>query len=82
MHTALLALVLATLALLSPISLSLAKAVHSPSPQATVSVVPVLHYTRGGVVQLNPMSGATRFIPYRLAKGLDRRSLGSRSTQL
>lgn len=31
------------------------------------------HYTKGGIVQIVPSSGATRFIPYRLAGELDRR---------
>jgi hypothetical protein len=34
-----------------------------------------IHYTRGGIVQINPTSGATRFVPYRLASEFDRRSL-------
>ena len=31
------------------------------------------HYTKGGIVQIVPSSGATRFIPYRLAGEMDRR---------
>ncbi len=32
-----------------------------------------LHYTKGGIVRIAPSSGATRFIPYRLAGDLERR---------
>ena len=32
-----------------------------------------IHYTKGGIVQIMPSSGATRFIPYRLAGEMDRR---------
>lgn len=32
-----------------------------------------IHYTKGGIVQIVPSSGATRFIPYRLAGEMDRR---------
>ena len=32
-----------------------------------------IHYTKGVVVHINPVTGATRFVPYRLAGDLDRR---------
>lgn len=32
-----------------------------------------IHYTKGGIVRINQVTGATRFVPYRLAGDLDRR---------
>jgi hypothetical protein len=43
----------------------------SPSQERRASLE--FHYTKGGIVQIVPSSGATRFIPYRLAGELDRR---------
>ena len=40
----------------------------------TPSVELAQHYTRGGVVLINPRTLATRFIPYRVAESLDRRN--------
>ena len=40
----------------------------------TPSVELAQHYTRGGVVLINPRTMATRFIPYRAAENLDRRN--------
>lgn len=51
-----------------------------PVPQVVEFVrpspTPQYHYTRGGVVQINPVTGATRFVPYRVAGELDRRRIG------
>ena len=51
--------------------------VFQSSLQPTLSLVTQssiqMHYTKGGIVQIVPSSGATRFIPYRLAGELDRR---------
>lgn len=44
----------------------------APPPQAHRASVEI-HYTKGGIVQIVPSSGATRFIPYRLAGEMDRR---------
>lgn len=48
----------------------------APSPAPAVSSVPVIqmHYTKGGIVQINTITGATRFTPYRLVPELDRRT--------
>lgn len=61
----LLPLLLALFAFLTPIALSPLSA--PPVPPAIVATVPVvqMHYTRGGIVQINSKTGATRFIPYR-----------------
>ncbi len=51
--------------------------VFQSSLQPTLSLVTQssiqMHYTKGGIVQIVPSSGATRFIPYRLAGDLERR---------
>ena len=58
-------LFLALFALLTPLALS--PLPLAPEPPAIVAAAPVLqmHYTRGGIVQINAKTGATRFIPYR-----------------
>lgn len=38
------------------------------------SATPEIHYTKNGIVHLNRATGATRFVPYRLAGELDRRA--------
>jgi hypothetical protein len=48
------------------------------SPAAPISARPAaavveLHYIRGGIVQINHETGASRFTPYRVAADLDRR---------
>lgn len=51
--------------------------VFQSSLQPTLSLVTQssiqMHYAKGGIVQIVPSSGATRFIPYRLAGDLERR---------
>ena len=56
--------------------LALLSAPINPSPAPAVASAPVIqmHYTKGGIVQINTMTGATRFTPYRLVPELDRRS--------
>lgn len=48
-----------------------------PSPFVHVAENPrpmvEYHYTRGGIVEINRTTGATRFKPYRVAEKLDRR---------
>jgi hypothetical protein len=63
---------LAILALLTPIMAFQAPSLVSPGPVDPVPVIE-LRYTRAGVLQLNRTTGATRFVPYRLAGPLDRR---------
>lgn len=43
--------------------------------QAVAVAAPVseAYYTKGGVVEINRITGATRFTPYRFARDLDRR---------
>ena len=66
-------LLLAAILFLTP--LSFLTVPTAPPPVPTVASTPVvqMHYTKGGIVRIAPSSGATRFIPYRLAGDLERR---------
>lgn len=44
-----------------------------PTPSRVSQSSIQIHYTKGGIVQIMRSSGATRFIPYRLAGDLERR---------
>ncbi len=44
-----------------------------PAPAVVTAPANEVHYTKGGIVEINRITGATRFTPYRLAGELDRR---------
>ena len=72
MPTVFVALILAVFALFSPLQGASTAAAHEPA--STPSSTLLKHYVRGGIVVINQDTLATRFIPYRLARELDRRS--------
>ena len=74
MPTLIITLALALLVLITPVSMSPMTAARVIAPPQNVLVH---HYIRGGVVQINTTTNATRFIPYRVAKEFDRRSAGA-----
>lgn len=64
------------IALLFALMMTLAPPVSAPLSLAAAPAgrpAPEYHYTRGGIVEINPVTGATRFKPYRVAGHLDRR---------
>lgn len=67
MHLLYIVVVLSLMLVVSPIPAAL--------PQKIVATEPVveLHYIKGGVIEINRHTGATRFTPYRYAGDLDRR---------
>lgn len=68
-------LLLAAILFLAPLSFLTVPTAPLPAPTADSTPVVQLHYTKGGIVQINTATGATRFIPYRLAPELDRRAM-------
>lgn len=76
MHILLLPLIVVFCLFATP--LVVAPSVLSVVPTARPSVVSAdglhVHFTKGGVVRINPKTGASRFTPYRLAPELDRRT--------
>ena len=80
MPTVFVALVLAVFALTSSLSISPAAATHALTPAPESSAPIQHHHVRGGVVQINPATNATRFIPFRLAREFDRRQPAARAT--
>lgn len=68
-------LLLAAILFLTPLSFLSVPSVPAPAPVPYASEQVVqMHYTKGGVVQINTATGATRFTPYRLVPELDRRT--------
>lgn len=66
-------LLLGAILFLTPLSFLTVPPVPAPVSYASEQVVQ-MHYTKGGVVQINTATGATRFTPYRLVPELDRRT--------
>lgn len=59
--------------LFSPVSL----AVKTPPPSSaepTAAAITETHYTRSGIVTIDSVTGATRFVPYSKAAARDRRA--------
>lgn len=67
-------LLLAAILFLTPLSFLTVPTAPPPAPTVASTPVVQMHYTKGGIVQINTATGATRFIPYRLAPELDRRT--------
>jgi hypothetical protein len=68
-------LLLAAILFLTPLSFLTVPAAPQPAPTAASTPAVQMHYTKGGIVQINTSTGATRFTPYRLAPQLDRRGI-------
>lgn len=66
-------LLLAAILFLTPLSFLTVPTAPLPSPTAASTPAVQMHYIKGGIVQINTATGATRFTPYRLAPELDRR---------
>ena len=65
-------LLLAAILFMTPLSFLTVPTVPAPASFATQVVQ--MHYTKGGIVQINTTTGATRYTPYRLVPELDRRT--------
>ena len=73
MPALLIALLIAAFAFITPIP---ATPISAPIRPGIPAQKIEFHYVRGGIVQINPDTNSTRFIPYRYAKEYDRRAAG------
>ena len=67
-------LLFAAVLFMTPLAFLSAPIAPSPAPAVASVSVMQMHYTKAGIVQINTLTGATRFTPYRLVPELDRRT--------
>ena len=67
-------LILAAVFFITPMAFLSAPAVQLPAPAAATAPTMQVHYTKAAIVQINTMTGATRFTQYKLVPQLERRT--------